>query len=230
MSENRAQFIYKVVKTLRTYTLATLVLTGVLSTTAVAFAATPHKGTYPNEGFLWMSAQKSYSGLLEVAASAYAPDLDYTWPLIRSSTQSSSEMARWPAGIRMSTNNWSGTWNANVDILIYFTTRYTNPNNQSEGQNYPLLAFPDYCAYWGVSYPCGQRPTVEIHTPWWNTASTQNRERIVMHETGHSGGLYDYCPIDSIMNNGLSNCNPGRWLQVMSYLSTDRQGISNVYP
>lgn len=49
-----------------------------------------------------------------------------------------------------------------------------------------------------------------------------------MHETGHSLGLAHHCQGDSIMNCGGS-CNNGRWLQVMSYQPTDRNGINDVY-
>lgn len=56
------------------------------------------------------------------------------------------------------------------------------------------------------------------------------RQRLIMHETGHSQGLDHHCSSDSIMNKGADGCNENRWLEVMSYLATDREGIRGVYP
>ena len=50
-----------------------------------------------------------------------------------------------------------------------------------------------------------------------------------MHEVGHAVGMTDYCGADSIMNNGVSTCNGGRWTAVMNYLANDRKSISTVY-
>lgn len=51
-----------------------------------------------------------------------------------------------------------------------------------------------------------------------------------MHETGHAFGLADHCTNDAIMNNGLIDCNGGKWTSIMQYMSTDRTGINSVYP
>ena len=123
-------------------------------------------------------------------------------------------------------SNTTGQWNAFIDIMITFADRGAD----SFGQNYPSFARSDFCAYWGVSYPCGQRPTVEIHSVKWASATQTNKERLLMHETGHSHGMYDYCGSDSIMNNGVSTCNSGKWTALMTYQTTDQQGINAVYP
>ena len=135
-------------------------------------------------------------------------------------------MSRWKNGIKMSVDNSSGQWNKYVDILIVLQDR----TGDSFGQNYPRAANSDFCKIWSVTYPCGQRPTVSIDSVRWKNASSLGKQRLIMHETGHSNGLADYCTMDSIMNNGLSTCNSGRWTSVMSYKSTDRAGINNVYP
>jgi hypothetical protein len=65
---------------------------------------------------------------------------------------------------------------------------------------------------------CGSHPaTVHLNYDKWNVTSTTGRERLIMHETGHSHGLDHHCTSDSIMNDGSSTCNGGKWTAIMSY-------------
>lgn len=88
-----------------------------------------------------------------------------------------------------------------------------------------------FCDYWGMRHPCGSHPST-VHVNWdkWGSTSDLGRERLIMHETGHSLGLAHHCTSDSIMNQGISTCNGGRWLEVMVYKQTDREGIRSMYP
>lgn len=218
---------------LTTYLLYTLGFIILLAPLFYATGATPVNRYYKklttdagNGGFLWMSHEKGYNGTLGVSTPSTDAAFASAFTKVKSSTTGYSEMSRWKSGINLYVENTTGQWTNLVDIAIVLKDRTGN----SFGQNFPRSASSDFCKVWLVTYPCGQRPTVEIDTIRWNKSSSLGKQRLVMHETGHSHGLADYCIMDSIMNNGLSTCNASSWTAVMSYKSTDRSGISNVYP
>lgn len=211
-------------------------------------------GHYPGVGntgygLFKMSLNKTTNrGQVGVASNLYDPEIVNAFTRIRSSTAGYSDYmpsSIWPQGFNLVMNNWSGTWNANVDILLYLYA--WNPADQWEGQTYNYTAPSAYCAVWGQTYPCGTRPTIEMNTNYWNkpnhVSDPRLKHRVVMHEIGHAVGMRDYCGGDSIMNNGLDYpvgsgniCNPlpsnpqkGKWLDVMSYQATDRAQISSIY-
>ncbi len=221
-----------------TYVLYTLTFIILLAPLLYVAGATPVNRYYKklttdsgNGGFLWMSHEKYYVGGLYVATPSSDAAFKDAFANVKGSTKGYSEMKRWNAnGINMYVENTTSKWTQNVDIMIVLKDRTGN----SFGQNFPRAASSDFCKIWGAIYPCGQRPTIEIDTTRWNKSTSLSKQRLVMHETGHSHGLADYCAMDSIMNNGDSSatnsCNGGRWTAVMSYKSTDRSGINNVYP
>lgn len=217
----------------KTYILYTLFFIALLLPVLSVTSATPVNRYYKklttdsgNGGFMWMSHEKAYVGGLFVAVPSSDTAFADAFTKIKSSTKSYSEMSRWYQGIDMHVDNTTSSWNNNVDIMVVLANR----TGDSFGQNYPKWASSDFCKIWSVTYPCGQRPTVQIDSTRWKNSTSLSKQRLIMHETGHSGGLADYCGMDSIMNNGLSTCNGGRWTAVMSYKSTDRTGINNVYP
>ena len=101
------------------------------------------------------------------------------------------------------------------------------------GRNVDTAASSAYCSFWGTSYPCGSRPTVEINTQKFFGNSLSYEESEIEHETGHSFGLAHHCVGIAVMNNGASSC-PDGWQghfgSAPGYFATDRQGIDNVYP
>ena len=133
-------------------------------------------------------------------------------------------MLEWKNGIDMRQHNCSGAWNNSVDIKLNYVTTLGTP-----GQNFDIKNTSSYCSYWGQSYPCGTRSEIKIRSSWWDAASSASRQRLIMHETGHSLGLLDYCGSDSIMNNGDTGCNSARWTSIMEYKSSDRKSINAVY-
>jgi hypothetical protein len=70
-----------------------------------------------------------------------------------------------------------------------------------------------------------------MNTAKWDLTSMTNasKQRLIKHETGHAVGMMDYCSADSIMNNGTSGCNGGKWTAITGYLSTDRSAVNSVY-
>ncbi len=207
---------------------AATVLGMLLLLPTVVARANHYKGTYPNEGLIFMSAAQNYSGAVYVASNNCNSDETGAYALIQASTDNTTQMSRWANGINMVQYNCSGNWSNMVDLRILYQT---NHPTAAWGENHSVLAPSSFCTYWNTSYPCGMRPTVHINRTTWNGISTANsRRRLIMHETGHSHGLNHHCNSNSIMNNGLSNCNNGRWTQVMSYQVTDRTGVNSVYP
>lgn len=212
---------------LKKYFLATTIFSMAL-TPMFAAKADHHKSPFPNSGLLWMSAKKNYAGSVWVTSDNCNSAEIGAYDAIRNSTRYMFEMNRWYwTGINMSQYRCDGEYSPTADLKI----TYSNSYSASWGiNNDGALAAPSFCAFWGVSYPCGVRPTVTMNKPVWNTLSEANRRRLIMHETGHSLGLNHHCNADSIMNDGTSGCNGGRWGQVTGYLLTDRFGINAIYP
>lgn len=207
---------------LKTYVITTTVLLLVLIPLIVA--ANHNKGTFPNTGHLWMSSRKSFSGAIYVTSTNCNSDQVSAYSRIKNSTTGTTEMPEWKSGINMKQYTCFGTWNNSTDIRIRHVATQSSP-----GLNIDTMRDSAFCAYWGTTYPCGVRSEVTIRQSWWDTASSLSRQRLIMHETGHSMGLNHHCTANSIMNDGSSTCNNGVWTTVMTYQPTDRIGINNVY-
>ncbi len=214
------------------YTLAfTLVFTPFSYVASVH--ATPIYGTYPNQGLFKMSLKKTTSrGQIGMSSSRpYDADFITAYSSVKSSTTGYSEMPStiWPTGFNMIQNNWTGTWNQYVDIMVNFQNR---GSTISSGETFRSLATSDFCSIWGTTYPCGMRPTIIMNTYKWDPMASSSRQRLIKHETGHAVGMMDYCSADSIMNNGVTSpapCNGGKWTAITGYLSTDRSAVNSVY-
>lgn len=106
-----------------------------------------------------------------------------------------------------------------------------DPLQSYGGHNHSPLATAGWCATWNHVSPCGYFPsTIHINRAKWDITSVQGRTRLLLHETGHSVGFTHYCKGDSIMNDGASTCNRGRWPQITGWERVDRQAFWNVYP
>lgn len=208
----------------KTYSISVLVLVVLLSPAVLVFA-NHTKGTYPTVGHLWMSGGTGYSGLIYTTSNNCNSSELNAYTRVKNSTTGTSEMSRWTNGIDMRRYTCTGTWDNYTDIYLQYLSHPASP-----GENHDTVNSSAYCAFWGVSYPCGVRSTDHIDTAWWSGQGTLSRERLIMHETGHAFGLAEHCTSDAIMNNGLSTCNGGKWTSIMQYQPTDRTGINNVYP
>lgn len=186
---------------------------------------------YPNRGFYWMSPARNYSGNIWVSSTNCNAQEVSAFAKVKNSTAGIGWMAWWPNGYNMQQVYCDGSLSNGTDIVIQYSDfKVTHGGGTYGGENHSTLAPVEYCASFGASYPCGSHPsTVHINLPKWNGTSTAGRERLIMHETGHSNGLANHCNGDSIMNDGTSGCNGGRWLQVMGYLETDRYGVAKIY-
>lgn len=188
-------------------------------------------GTYGNRGYHWLA--RSYDYAEEWVTSDYCNDAELSaYSRIRSSTANASYMSdRWPSGLSLVRDTCDGVLRIYDDIkLDYSDFCQTHGCGTYGGENHSILASSSYCSYWGAPYPCGVRSYVHLNKPKYLNTSSLGRQRLIMHETGHSQGLEHHCTSDSIMNQGTSYCNGGRWLEVMSYLATDRFGVRRVYP
>lgn len=224
-------YIQNVRSNLKNYVLYTVAFTALISVFTYAVSAYAAV-LYPNWGFYKMSLSKTIDrGQIGMSSTrAYDADIVTAYSNVKNSTTGYSEMPSsiWPNGYNMVQNNWTGTWNNYVDIMIQWADR----TGDSVGLNVSNLEPSSWCSWWGQSYKCGVYSNIYLDiTRWANYGPGLLRQRVVEHETGHSVGMPDYCGSDSIMNNGATNpaCNGGRWTQVMGYTSYDRTITNNVY-
>lgn len=192
-------------------------------------------GTYGSRGYTWLARYYDMSAGFEVVTSNYCTLAEKdALARIRSSTAGTAEFAgRWPSGLQVIRSDaCDGLVNAYVDIaLSYSDFCATHACGTYGGENHSILAPSSWCSIWGARYPCGSHPSVvHLNKPKYLNTASAGRQRLIMHETGHSQGLDHHCAGDSIMNDGSSGCNGGRWLDVMGYRPTDRAGIRNVFP
>jgi len=186
---------------------------------------------YGLRGYLWFARYDDYA-IAYVTSDRCSARETGAYDRIRNSTVGEFPV-RWPSGIRLSQYTCDGVVTKYVDIKLDYDPNFATTHGDYGGQNHSTLAPSTFCAFWGAPYPCGSHPsTVHLNLSRFTSSSYSNayRERLIMHETGHSLGLNHHCSSDAIMNSGLSDCNGGRWTSVMSYQETDRQGIRNVYP
>jgi hypothetical protein len=189
-------------------------------------------GTYGSRGYHWLATNYDYAEEWVTSNYCTTAELD-AFTRVRNSTAGTSQFAgRWPSGLRLVRVSCDGVVDITIDIkLEYSDFCVTHGCGTYGGENHSFLASSSYCAFWGVRYPCGSHPSiVHVNKPKYLNTSSLGRQRLHMHETGHSQGLSEHCTSDAIMNNGVASCNGGRWLEVMSYLATDRSGVRSVYP
>lgn len=191
---------------------------------------------YGKRGNVWLGTF-SDAALTYVTSDYCNASETAAYDAVRNSTAGTSEFSgRWPSGLRMSRYRCYASGGAQVDNNTDVVIRYsdfcqTHSCGTFGGENHSTLATSSYCSAWGASYPCGSHVSnVHINLNKYNQTSSSGRQRLLMHETGHSQGLAHHCTSNSIMNQGTSSCNGGAWMNVMSYLPTDRSGIRGIYP
>ncbi len=213
------------------YVFYTLAFSLLLSSATFVFA-NDKNGVFPNVGLLFMSGKSNYSGSINLTSNNCNVSETNAYAKIKSSTKGTTEMKRWLSGINMRQSTCTGNFDTSIDIKLNYLTNYTSYTSHGieGGHTHGILASKTYCGYWGLTYPCGTLPEIHLNKPKWDLTSTIGRERLLIHETGHAHGLAHHCSGDSIMNDGTSGCNGGKWSAVMSYQPTDRVGISAIYP
>lgn len=217
-----------------TITASVLVLVNLVGAAGPA-TASDITGTYGSRGYVWLARYYDMQAGPEFVTSNYCTLAERdAIARIRSSTAGTAEFGgRWPSGLSLSrTDRCDGVVDTYVDIsLSYSDFCTTHGCGTYGGENHSLLAPSSWCAIWSARYPCGSHPSiVHLNKPKYLNTSSTGRQRLIMHETGHSQGLDHHCTGDAIMNSGVSSCNGGRWLEVMGYRATDRAGIRNVFP
>lgn len=214
-------------KSILLYVVLSMIYLISLTPFAISHAA-EHKSPFPNGGLLWMSARERFTGTVYVSSNNCNTSETGAYAKVQGSTIHTSEMGKWYTyGIRMSQYRCDGQFTVLSDVRINYNSTYPS---DAWGINNDTVADRNFCAFWGVAYPCGVRPTVSINVGTWNRVGDANRQRLIMHETGHSLGLSHHCSSASIMNDGTSGCNGGAWLNTMGYVATDRIGIDQMYP
>ena len=190
--------------------------------------------TYPQRGYVFWASYDDNAFNYVVSDRCNDRELE-AYEKVRASTVGYFN-TRWPSGVRMARQNCTGSVNNSTDIRLSYEP-YTNfPNGTADGYggyNESILAPASWCAIWGASHPCGSHPSVvHLNVRKFTSASysVAYRQRLIMHETGHSFGLAHHCTGNSIMNDGNANCNGGAWTSVMSYQLTDHEGLRNLYP
>lgn len=212
---------------------------GVLLANPDLAAANHIKGAYPNQGFLWMSKDKNYSGAVWATSTRCNQSESDAWELVRSSTVNKVEMRRWTNGIQMRTERCDGLFMMNVDFKINYLPQALFRQRSGRfigGRNIDAPATADFCLFWSVpaGRRCGNRPEVQINQDKFfsNPPPSNYQKRELMHESGHSHGFNGnphHCNSRSINNDGSSGCSYD-WLNTLSYQSTDRIGINTIYP
>ena len=212
--------------------LLSAVISVAISTASVV--ANDRIDTYGDRGYVWLGHYRDFGYITVTSDNCNARETG-AFDRVENSTAGTTEFsARWPSGIRLTRSSCTGTVTASIDIsLDYSDFDVTHNGADAPGENHSPKATPEWCDLWpsAPAYPCGTHPSrVHINLDWWNSSNNNSRERLIMHETGHSMGLDHHCSSDSIMNTGADTCNQKRWTEVMVYKPTDRNGIVGIYP
>lgn len=200
-------------------------------------------GTYRTEGFVKAAKQPSPYTLNVSSQECTQSQLD-AYSAVLMSTQNSGGTfgTRWPGGIKMQrapSGACTGTLTTATDIrMFYYDTDsawhnapFGGHSSEAGGEEHAVPAPQAYCTAMGLtSTTCGLHPSViHVNGVKWHATSSAGQKRLIMHETGHSQGLWHHCLDHSVMNDG-TNCHVDHWLTVTGYLATDRAGVVAVYP
>lgn len=203
---------------------------------------------FPNNGFLWASSRRSYSGLLYatsnncVSSSTYPRSVETdVYAKIKASTTGlkwgSNGLSHSVQGCGFTATGLgtgqtaTGSYTSNsYDTAVYYDTNRTNflQTNGSYigGRVRRQMASSAFCTAWSTSYPCGTRDWVQINkTKWDSEYSATTRVRHLMHENGHANGLADSCETYTIMRNGVS-CG---FTTFSSWQTHDRTDVNSIY-
>ncbi len=206
------------------------IATSIAGAPAIAYHSNPNYGA---RGYVFLAHWQD-TARLWITSGCTATE-DSAFERVRASTAGTSEFStRWPSGIRMAHGRCDSEVTYNMDIkIVYDDWTHSHPSKNAAGENHSVDAPRSWCDLWGsggVNYPCGSHPSkVHVNTDWWNGQPSLSRQRLLMHETGHSLGLDHHCESNSIMNDGSLTCNNASWTSVMTYKATDRDGIYNMY-
>ena len=213
----------------------------VVAVAVLALAISPalayhHGGTYGNKGYIWVA--RFFDNAIIWVTSDMCNDRELgAYDRVENSTAGTTQFQdRWPSGLRWYRHGCDGVVDSLTDIKIHYSD-WTDPQDQHFGEthwgeNHPVKAPQEWCDLWNAPYPRGMHASkVHINLAQWSCCSHNNdwKERLLMHETGHSMGLGEHCigsPGDSIMNNALNGCG---WIALV-YKSTDRDGFRSIYP
>jgi hypothetical protein len=206
---------------------------------AVTPAKADHRyNEYGYRGYTWFATFNDYATADVTSDNCNGREVDAYQAVLDSTAGKSYMNSRWPSGIRFRRaygHECDGTVTNSVDIRLDYRADFSTEAEHGNygGENHSFLASSSWCDTMNSNYPCGSHPSVvHLNKARWTSDSYSHayRQRLIMHETGHSLGLAHHCSADSIMNDGTSDCNGGAWTSTMKYLETDRKGIYNIYP
>lgn len=207
----------------------------VVAVAVLALAVSPalayhHGGTYGNKGYIWVA--RFFDNAIIWVTSDMCNDRELgAYDRVENSTAGTTQFQdRWPSGLRWYRHGCDGVADDLTDIKIHYSDWDLDGHNGANhwGENHFHKAPQEWCDLWDAPYPCGAHPSnVHINLDQWNTHVDTWRERLLMHETGHSMGLGHHCTSLSIMNDGTDDC--GGWTALV-YTSTDRDGFRSIYP
>ena len=217
---------------------AAIMLVAALGVLSAQSASADHiYNDYPGRGYYWLANSDSSAILYTTSTSCNPRELE-AYDAVKSST-SGEFPNKWPAGLdlrRQPDGACDGSVDSFTDIKLSYepaSNFITSDGSPYGGWNENRIGTSAWCALWSQTKPCGTHiAVVHLNEARFGSSSYSHayRQRLIMHETGHSQGLDHHCNSDSIMNQGVSSCNGGAWTSVMVYKPTDHQGIRNVYP
>lgn len=197
---------------------------------------------YGQRGYYWLA--KYSSGDLWVSSNRCNSRELKAFERVLTSTAGTAEFAgRWPDGLDFKQKRCDGKISAAIDIRINYSDFDHTHKSYTNGvwaENHSKKAPREWCNVLDTAHPCGSHPSnVHIDLDNWNKYDDLWRERLIMHETGHSVGLAHHCfddagnPQDSIMNHPPgkgTSCSSANWTKVLVYKPTDRDGVVRMYP
>lgn len=193
-------------------------------------AASAHiEGQYGQRGYIWL--QYYWNGTIWVTSTDCNNRELGAYDRILSSTAGKPEFAnRWSDGLVLVQKRCDGVVGTQIDIKIIYEDVVASWWGYNDSDRAPS----SWCAMWDVPHPCGSHPSrVHIKLSSWQNHGDMWRERLIMHETGHSLGIAHHCADDSIMNTPAGNgpaCTEANWTDVMVWKAHDRDAHVNVYP
>ena len=199
-----------------------LLLTVLLLGLGTVPAAADHRyDTYGDRGYVWFAAYDDFAVAWTTSNNCNPRELE-AYDRVQDTTIGEFPQ-RWLSGILMSRHRCDGRVTRNIDIQLSYepaSNFITDGGRMYGGYNYSFRAVRSWCRLWNKSWPCGSHPSV-VHlnsSRFGNSPYSHHyRRRLIMHETGHAFGLAHHCSSDSIMNNGMSDCNGGAWTNINGY-------------